>query len=246
MRWTKEEDEKLKKLYYDNYKIQDIANELGKTKNQVRGRKRKFGYTDRNRKEAYRAHLPNSLNETEEQIIYGSLLGDGSITLQKKTEYNFRGVHSAKQLTYMQWKKKLLKRWDPKIYFTSNNETICLYTPYHSIWKKINQKSYIDGRKTINQDWLEKIDYLGLSCLIGDDGTRHGNGCRIATNNFNKKEHKMMTEVFSDAFNVNFKIHYKPSVDYYSLFIPAEDYRELCEKLPVPNGMEYKFLNEYE
>ena len=44
MNWTKNEDKKLKQLYYNNYKIQDIANELGKTKNQIHGRKRKLGY----------------------------------------------------------------------------------------------------------------------------------------------------------------------------------------------------------
>jgi len=223
-------------------KIKDIAKELAKSPNQIKVRKSKLGYIDRDRKTAYRAHLPNYLNDIEEQIIYGSLLGDAFVTLQKKKEFNFRECHSIKQLDYIQWKCNLLKRWDAKLCIQPKYKRVALYTPYHDIWQQINSETYQNGRKTITVEWLEKIDYLGLAALIGDDGTRHGNGCRIATNCFNGEENDLIVNIFSDKFGVKFQKNYRPSVGYFYVFIPAEAYRALLKKLPVPKGIEYKFI----
>lgn len=246
MAWTKEEDDKLKQLYYDNLKIKDIADILSKTSDQVKVRKSKLGYVDRNRKEAYRAHLPKELNDIEEQVIYGSLLGDGMISCCKKKQHNyvgyhFRDCHSIKQKDYLQWKLPFLKRWNAKIYDDAKYPRVSLYTPYHEVWERIHNEIYPNNRKTITVEWLQKIDYLGLSVLIGDDGTKHGSGCVIATNNFNKEEHDLIVDVFSEKFGTHFKVGYKPSVGYYNIFIPALSYKSLLKKLPIPTGVEYKF-----
>ena len=45
-----------------------------------------------------------ALNEDQLQIVYGSYLGDGNISITKKNRYRLRIIHCEKQKEYCNWK----------------------------------------------------------------------------------------------------------------------------------------------
>jgi hypothetical protein len=242
MNWAKEEDKKLEELYLANYKRKEIAKKLNISDNSVKYRLKKLNIPQRPKTASYRRNLPKKLNDIEEQVIYGSLLGDGAINLQKQNRYNFRECHSTKQINYLKWKAKLLKRWNSKIYEINNYNRVELYTPYHSIWKNIRKEIYKNNKKIITKKWLDKIDYLGLMIWIGDDGTRHGSGCRISACALTEEEIDLVTEIFSKKFNIPFRKRYRKSVDNYYIAIFADDYKDLVKNFKnIPPDIKYKF-----
>ncbi len=242
--WTKEELKKFREMWDDCMPLEDIATELGRSKISLKSKLQTLDFPSRDRKSVYRFNLPTELNYEEEQVVYGSLLGDGTINLQKGTEYNYRECHTRVQRPLLEFKANLLKRWNPKLYDTQSGDSLRteLYTPYHKIWKNIYDEIYESStKKVVTEYWLNKIDYLGLSMAISDDGGRHGQGCRISTYCFTEEEHTLMCEFFSDKFGVTFEKKYRQSLDHWFLFIPSEDYKILSPNLIAPEGMEYKF-----
>ena len=209
-----------------------------------------------------RQHLPIELTQEEESVIFGSLLGDGCICKQKDDNYCFRESHGPKQGDYTAWKAQKMQRWNPKCYYSKSdgthiavknviNETdLSVFNykfdlPYHDLWKEFYDRIYVSSKKRVISDWwMDKIDPLAVAIWIADDGSRHGNGMRLCTQNFSKECHEKIKTFFAEKFDVETRID--ESELYFSLWISAENYRKLCVQLPwkeLPGCMHYKFVD---
>ena len=138
-----------------------------------------------------RHDLSLSLTAEEKSVILGGLLGDACIPLRGRDaidnvvsvkHVNF--VHSIKQKEYVDFKFSILKRlvhketptlFKPRLDVRTNKfyQAYGFKTFAHPIFDEIYDKLYIDGHKTITQEYLNEIDDLALSIWWNDDGTKN-------------------------------------------------------------------------
>ena len=174
------------------------------------------------RKKQYLESIPKiRLNEIEENIIIGSLLGDGSIDPGPKRSINacYTEHFSPKQLAYRQWKQQKLQRLQFKIY-----RDRYFNSPSHPIFTDLRKLFYRDNRKILTKDILLKLTHpIGLTCLYLDDGSlliSHNNRrsnkyyiqpeITLSTFCFTKEENQLLIQHISETFGVSFKLKKHP------------------------------------
>jgi len=171
------------------------------------------------------------ISEETRQVLLGSLLGDGSLRLEKKgINAYFREVHSTRQKDYLLWKKECLKCFDPKVkegkifdYRTGKTySSILLWTKTNIILTKFYKSFYKCNKKYIKNNIADKIGPLALAVWYCDDGSFSycNKGCKIATYS-SYKENKYL----SDLIKIKFGIKCTLNADY------------------VPKSMNYKLGN---
>ena len=126
------------------------------------------------------------LSEEAEQVLLGSLLGDGCVMLMKKCRNPlFKEAHSIKQKNYLLWKKEILSK-----YFTMK-EGMYIRKKGNEVVKKTGQKIfyinsscskelwyyrnlfYKDGKKLITKNIIIKLGIIGFMVWYLDDGFLH-------------------------------------------------------------------------
>lgn len=170
-----------------------------------------------------------NLTYEQEQLIYGSLLGDACLsrsfnkTTQKgKTEkYRIYFTHSKKQLSYLKHKKSIIgngvKCKNIKLSTRTSGHGSKMYgfnfqhTPtLIKVAKICHNKNH---KKIINKKWLNKIDLLGIAYWYQDDGcliiNKRKNGDNFKniifyTNSYNLYEIKLLQNLLS-KFGLNTK-----------------------------------------
>ena len=154
-------------------------------------------------------------NNILEQLILGSMLGDGYITKQPKNIYNSRLsiAHSKKQYKYIKFKHNILnknnlarklcynkiynKRYK-KGYFTEYRFKSAANN-YFTIYRKL---FYINNVKYLNFEELEKLNWLGLSIWFIDDGNKCTRSYQLNTQNFTLSEIKNIQKLLMKKFNI--------------------------------------------
>jgi len=104
----------------------------------------------------------------QEQIIFGSLLGDGYISkgAQRSINYYYQEHFGENQKDYRKWKEEMLKDLHFKI---SGNY---LRSPSHPYFTKLEHEIYKDNIKILSKDFLNKCTHpLFLTTLYLDDGS---------------------------------------------------------------------------
>jgi len=159
-----------------------------------------------------------NIDEDVKQVLLGSLLGDGSLGINKGGKSAFyREIHSLKQKEYLIWKNQFLKVFDTKLHEYSIYDSRTDRT-YHSIllWSKTNtlltlyfQNLYKQGKKTINEDLLNQVGILGLAIWYMDDGYYHYGDyrCALSTDSYTYGEQLLVKNWLKNKFNVNAQIH---------------------------------------
>lgn len=174
------------------------------------------------KKAAYLDKIPDiELTEIEQNIIVGSLLGDGSLDPGPKRSLNayYKENFGASQREYRSWKKHMLKRLDFKLY--RNNQ---LNSPSHPIYTRLRQQFYPHGVKTITEENLALLTHpIGLACLYLDDGSlvmKYGNRrsnkyyiypeISLSTHSFTKGENQLLCDHIKNQFGIQFIFHQHP------------------------------------
>lgn len=174
-------------------------------------------------------------------IIVGSLLGDASL---RKTNVNpiFSCEHGIKQLEYCKWKAEELKSLGAK-FSTSKRKTIDPRTgiyyesaicrlPANPALLKLYNCLYIDGRKSITEEYLQYFDELSLAVMFMDDGSYNGSSINIATNCFKEDELLLLIGFFKERFSLIFHINSD-----HSLYLLTRDF-EMFKSIVLPNMQE--------
>lgn len=111
-------------------------------------------------------------------LIYGTLLGDGSITYPNKHSRfpRLAWTHGEQQRAWMEYKASRLASLQPKVYSTSNSgygqRSICCRTVCHpdlvAVFECVKGRA---SRKTVSIGWLSQITPEGLAWWYLDDGS---------------------------------------------------------------------------
>ena len=112
------------------------------------------------------------LSSTCAQILFGSLLGDGSIVEHHKGRYILQEQHSKKQMDYVVWKAEHMPELLPCL--SLNNKKGPVYsTVSFPMFSVLREEMYgTKGRKNrVAKCILEGLDFLGLLVWYLDDGT---------------------------------------------------------------------------
>jgi hypothetical protein len=160
-----------------------------------------------------------SLTQIEQNILIGSLLGDGSLALygrSKNAYYREQGCYA--QAEYRKWKNSMLSKLDFK--YTEYKDYVKLYSFSNELFTDLYSLFYIDGKKTITNSNIKLLDHpIGLSTLYMDDGTLVIDSTKrknksihifpriaIYTLSFSKEENELIQKHIMNIFNINFKL----------------------------------------
>lgn len=198
----------------------------------------------------------------EEQVLLGTLLGDGSLRISARfvnPRVSFR--HSEKQKEYFDWKVRELKSFSSAkdVWFQSADledkggakwRYQSAATPdLMKIYKLITKR----GRKTVTRRWLNKLTPLSLALWWMDDGSIVGNGRKgiLCTDSFSEEEIKIIVRYFRIVWDINvryFPVH-KSRPGQFRLSFATEELKKLFRiflaDAPKIEGMAYKFLLLY-
>ena len=219
----------IRELIYNEYlknpnlSSREIGKILGCTRDKVCYHLKKLGIK-RDRETLRKLNNTNrskniEISEKADQIILGSILGDGSITKHIDKDHNSRLsiTHGVKQHSYLLYKAQLLKneniplrisyRKPGKKHFikgweVKENGTYYLETCQCAQLNKYRDMFYRD-KKFINR-YVYKLNPLGLAIWYMDDGYYH-KGFYLCTNCFTKKDVSLLQDMLLHNFNIEKK-----------------------------------------
>ncbi|MCF6093422.1 DNA endonuclease [Microaerobacter geothermalis] len=165
----------------------------------------------------------------QEQIIFGSLLGDGGLTkgTKRSRHCSYKEHFSPNQLPYRKWKQKILSSLG--FHFTHYNHLRSYSHPYFS---KLYRSFYKDNLKIVPRELLPLMTHpIFLATLYMDDGSlilshRPKNRQNIIyvhptivlyTLNFSKGENEMLANHLNETFKTKFVLSKHPHGNHYIL-----------------------------
>ena len=209
------------------------------------------------------------ITATAEQIILGSILGDGMISKWKRSEDSKKNLnshlviqHTEPQKDYIFYKKKLLEENGIKCQTIKVLSGDIINKKYKSVINGVELKAnsrytlctrrcvsfnkyrdmFYKSSKYINK-YIYKLKALGLAIWFMDDGSSNNNRYFLHTNCFNKTSINLLQTVLKHNFNICSSVN-KHGNNQYILYIKAES-RELFTSIISPyicNSMKYKLL----
>lgn len=157
------------------------------------------------------------------QIIRGTLLGDGYLSLSAKRSRNatLEITHSQVQVEYLRWLEKELspfvtkidKRVQPPTYIVDHWSKGCteirLRTVAHPELNKLLKEYYPNGKKVFSKKVLDYIKELGLAIWYCDDGSKYNHHhLYFALGECTKSEVDVVSNWFSQRWGLINKIRY--------------------------------------
>lgn len=223
------------KKHFPNSKTENIAEFLGihectvrriaKRNNVVKSEKYIIQLKEKlvkDRRKWYEGNIPDfKPSFLQEQLIFGSILGDGYISKGAARSKNFYyQEHFCKQqLSYRQWKLSKLRNLGFSI-----NGTF-LRSPSHPYITDLHPQVYLNGEKVITEEFLSKCTHpIFLASLYLDDGTLnfsysfnqtknivycHPN-IRLCTLNFTPDENELLAIHLNRTFQTSFVVSKNP------------------------------------
>ena len=192
----------------------------------------------------------HNLSYEQEQFVLGSLLGDLNLSNPKSNRSKnsrLTIVQCEKQKELFMKKVEILGEFMGSYRLTipkPDPRTGKTYTGYrgnskaHKVFTDIYNLLYINGKKTVTKEYLDKITSpIALAFWFMDDGTFSG---AIATNSFSKKEIDLLINWLFEKWNI-FASKYKQQNNF--VIRISEKSRQQFENLIKPYiipSMEYK------
>lgn len=266
--------EKVKQLaeQHPEWSARKIAEQIGVTRAVVVYHYHKCGIV-RDRKEMQRLNntcrdSPITISNVAEQIILGSILGDGSISKHRESVENTKLrlnsqltiVHGEAQKQYLLYKKELLENEGIKGYVTRklgekgsrlikgipiySKDSFELRTIRNSSFNKYRDLFYED-KKYINE-YIQKLGPLGLAIWYLDDGNLYKRTVRFYTNCFTDNGLVILQKMLKDNFDINTSIHRGPSKGK-TIYIKTDSYDKFFKIINqyIPDCMKYKIDTKF-
>ena len=216
---------------------------------------RKCHYSNRTPK------LP-SLTDRQNQILVGSLLGDGHLEFARKNTHNSR-FRKGQKHQFQAYQESLFSELNPysktiknyikkprrigkqtKLYV--ENETL-VYTCSHPVFSELRKKWYIDHKKIVPKDII--ITPIVLAYWFCDDGCRGDNHATLYTQGFSKEENEMLSLYLERDTGIKATVIKArvglDGVDQYALYIGSEQYEKFVELIAchIPwDCLQYKLI----
>lgn len=199
------------------------------------------------------------LSQEQQQLILGSLLGDGYCNRKRQI---IKFCQCEKQKEYLEYKYSffnsdevygIYKREYKEGYIGYSFEFPNIKHKYDTLYSYIGKYLYSnEGRKKISPSYLKELSPLGLAIWWMDDGSlcnSKGNRWgKLCTECFNYEEHILLQKYFKEKWNIDVKIT-KEKDKYYFINFNATALRKLISiiykyVLEVP-CMVYKIDMDY-
>jgi len=116
---------------------------------------------------------PVRLSEQQWQVVLGSLMGDGSLSPNRRDRHGvrFRLGHGAQQRDYLEWKVSLLGNIGCSRREDGRGAVFADFTPLPEL-SELQRSVYLgDGRKTLSWEYLKALTPLALAIWFMDDGS---------------------------------------------------------------------------
>ncbi len=139
--------------------------------------------------------VSKGLNDDQLQIVYGSFLGDGSISKTSQGRYRLRIIHGAKQKNYCESKASM---------FSSNvryiKENGFSKKEAYSFSTKIFDSEYDfpENKHTCPQWLIDRLDERGLAIWFMDDGSFNNNIVTLSTCSFDLDTNERLIKKLND------------------------------------------------
>src|SRR5436305_10305060 len=107
------------------------------------------------------------------QLILGSLMGDGSLSPNRKgrSGTRFRMGHGARQAAYLDWKVSLLENIPHSKTANAKGAVFADFTPLPELGDLHEAGYFGDGKKHLSWDYLKSLTPLALAVWYMDDGS---------------------------------------------------------------------------
>jgi recombination protein RecA len=112
------------------------------------------------------------LGEQQLQLILGSLMGDGSLSPNRRgrSGTRFRMGHGAKQAAYLDWKVSLLENIRHARTVNAKGAVFADFTPLPELGELHEAVYFGDGKKHLSWEYLKSLTPLALAVWYMDDG----------------------------------------------------------------------------
>lgn len=154
--------------------------------------------------------------QLEKEVIFGTMLGDGSLRLPEKAKNSSGKIeHGLKQEKYVKYKYKFLKRLSTKLYYytrpyfrkpETNQESVYFTLKTNPALTEIYHNFYKNNKKVIPED-LSLLTPLALAMLYMDDGSKTQCGYLICTNCFTVEDVNRLRKYLRDIYDLETTIN---------------------------------------
>lgn len=191
--------------------------------------------------------------EKLEQLIIGSMLGDGYLTKISGGAKNSRLsiAHSAKQKNYCKFKHSILEEKElagkfchniikNSRYKTGQIEEYRFKSKSNEVFTRYRNLFYPEGVKILPFEIVEKINPLGLCIWFLDDAHKTTYGYQINTQCFTRIEIEKLRIILLSKFNISTTYQKFDNI----IYIKSESVKTLNELIQpyVIQEMQYKLL----
>lgn len=194
--------------------------------------------------------MRNKMSKTVEQVVVGSILGDGHIS----KENAYYETHCLEQEDYLLWKKKVFdslvfnkKFKKTNMRYNQKKNRCDLYIPRQSIFEEYREISYPNGEKIVSNKFIKKIGKLAICVWYFDDGCYNPitNGVQLCSYGFSYNENLKLQKILKNKFNLNFKIFHRHKQDQYYLACYGKDADKFLAFIKknasyIPKSLTYK------
>jgi recombination protein RecA len=116
---------------------------------------------------------PQRLSEQQNQVVLGSLMGDGNLSPNRRGRngVRFRLGHGARQRDYLEWKASLLGNIPSSSRTDSRGAGFVDFTPLPELGELQRAVYFGDGKKYLTEEYLKALTPLALAVWYMDDGS---------------------------------------------------------------------------
>ena len=202
-----------KKLYQmymvDQLPCDHIAARLGYAdENTVQDTRKKFGMPARKRADLYTKEALLMFNDEQEQILLGSVLGDGCIMSRTSRNPIYTECHSIHQMEYLSWKQKRMYPFMRDLEIGHKGTAVMMRSralPQLGFYRNV---FYPNNKKIVPVEILEWLDDLALAVWFMDDGTvsQRDTMFSIATCSFDARTNGMLQGWLATKYKLWFTV----------------------------------------
>ncbi len=192
-----------------------------------------------------------ALTKYQQEIIAGTLLGDGHLETQNNGKtYRLKIEHSDAQKEYLNWFYQELKSWIPSEPYTKvkyDRMYTGVRTYSHKSLRKFGKLFYKQGKKVMPKVIEKLLTPLSLAIWFMDDGSLKSKRHRtyvIHTLGYGKSELEDVQKVLLKKFDLRTSLHSQKR-KYWRLYIQSQSankFKKLIEPYILPS-MRYKLGN---
>lgn len=193
-----------------------------------------------------------NLTKRQQEILAGTLLGDGHLETQDRGKtYRLKVEHCDAQKEYLSWFYQEFNSWIPSEPYTkvkNDNVYVGVRTYSHKSLSVFGRLFYPQGKKLIPKVIEKLLTPLSLAIWFMDDGSLKSTQHRtyvIHTLGYEKVELENVQNILLNKFGLHTSLHSQKG-KYWRLYIQsqsADQFKKLIEPYILPS-MEYKLGNK--